>query len=211
MSSKSLETAGATGGSEEGNLLFPIFLKIDQLNLLVVGGGNVGLEKLSALLKNNPAATVTLVGTTIKPELYEVAAQHPSVKLVERSFEPQDLEGIDVLILATDSRETNANIRTLAKAHGILTNVADTPDLCDFYLGSTVKNGDLKIGISTNGKSPTFAKRFRELLEESLPEDLDLLLHNLHQFRNTLQGDFQHKVQVLNEHTASLLVEKTKR
>lgn len=195
-------------GSREGNLLFPIFLKIDQLQLLIIGGGNVGLEKLSALLKNNPDARVTLVGTTIKPEITAVARQHQNVKLVQRSFEPQDLQGVDILILATENRDTNANIRTLAKERGILTNVADTPDLCDFYLGSTVKKGDLKIGISTNGKSPTFAKRFRELLEEAVPEDVDLLLHNLQQLRNTLQGDFQEKVRVLNEHTASL-VEKT--
>ncbi|AHM62510.1 siroheme synthase [Flammeovirgaceae bacterium 311] len=195
-------------GSREGNLLFPIFLKIDQLHLLIVGGGNVGLEKLEALLKNNPGAQVTLVGTTIKPEIAAIAEQHPSVKLVQRSFEPQDLNGVDVLILATDSRETHIQIRAQAKERGILTNVADTPDLCDFYLGSTVKKGDLKIGISTNGKSPTFAKRFRELLEEAVPEDVDLLLHNLQQLRNTLKGDFQEKVRVLNEHTASL-VEKT--
>ncbi|WP_224997536.1 bifunctional precorrin-2 dehydrogenase/sirohydrochlorin ferrochelatase [Cesiribacter sp. SM1] len=195
-------------GSREGNLLFPIFLKIDQLQLLIVGGGNVGLEKLEALLKNNPDAKVTLVGTTIKPEIVAVAEKHSGIKLVNRSFEPQDLEGVDVLLLATDSRETHIQIRALAKERGILTNVADTPDLCDFYLGSTVKKGDLKIGISTNGKSPTFAKRFRELLEEAVPEDVDQLLHNLQQLRNTLKGDFQEKVRVLNEHTASL-VEKT--
>ncbi len=202
--------AAATTAAD-GNLLFPIFLKIDQLRLLIVGGGNVGLEKLSALLKNNPMATVTLVGTTIKAEIWEVAKVHPGVQLIHRSFENDDLKGVDVLILATDSRETNASIRGLAKERGILTNVADTPDLCDFYLGATVKKGDLKVGISTNGKSPTFAKRFRELLEEAIPEDVDLLLHNLQQFRNTLQGDFQEKVQKLNEHTASLLAEKANR
>lgn len=201
----------AAANVDEGNLLFPIFLKLDQLQLLIVGGGNVGLEKLSALLKNNAGATVTLVGATIKPEIRAVAKQHLGVKLIERSFIREDLNGVDVLILATDCRETNAQIRSLAKARGILTNVADTPDLCDFYLGSTVKKGDLKIGISTNGKSPTFAKRFRELLEEAIPEDVDLLLHNLQQFRNTLQGDFQDKVQKLNEHTASLLAQKASR
>lgn len=192
-------------GSYEGNLLFPIFLKIDQLHLMVVGGAAVGLEKLEALLKSNPDARVSLVARKICPEIQELAAAHPTVKLINRSFEPTDLQGVDVLILATENRDTNQEILTLAKQRGVLTNVADTPDLCDFYLGSTVKKGNLKIGISTNGKSPTFAKRLRELLEEALPEDLDLLLDNLQQFRNTLTGDFQDKVQKLNEHTASLV------
>lgn len=190
---------------EKGNLLFPIFLKIDQVDILVVGAGSVGLEKLEALLKNNPRAKVTIIGIKVKPELREVAKAHPSVIVIERAFEPTDLDGREVLILATDSPQTNAEIREMAKERGLLTNVADTPHLCDFYLGSTVKKGNLKIGISTNGQSPTFAKRFRELLEESLPEDIDQLLDNLQQVRNMLKGDFQYKVQKLNEYTASLI------
>lgn len=189
----------------KGNQLFPVFLKIHQLDILIVGGGNVGLEKLQALLKNDPEAKVTLVASRIKEEVVQLAKEHPSVVLVERAFEPQDLDGRELLVLATDIRETNAEIRELAKERGLLTNVADTPDLCDFYLGSTVKKGNLKIGISTNGQSPSFSKRFRELLEETLPEDIDELLDNLHQLRNMLQGDFQYKVKKLNEYTASLV------
>lgn len=194
-----------TPTEEKGNLLFPIFLKIDQVDILVVGAGNVGLEKVEALLKNDPAAKVTIIGTVVKPELWELAKAHSSVVVAERPFETADLDGREVLILATDSPETNAEIREMAKERGLLTNVADTPHLCDFYLGSTVKKGNLKIGISTNGKSPTFAKRFRELLEETLPEDLDELLGNLQEVRNMLKGDFQYKVKKLNEYTASLV------
>jgi len=72
-------------------------------------------------------------------------------------------------------------------------------------LGSIVTKGDLKIAISTNGKSPTFAKRFREIMEEALPEEIEELLDNLQQFRNTLQGDFETKVRKLNELTLSLI------
>lgn len=191
--------------ADGGNLLFPIFLKIDQLNILIIGGGNVGLEKLQGLLKNDAGASVRLIAKNIKQEIIELADAHPSVHLIKRAFETQDLEGTELLILATEVRSTNAEIRKLAKAKNILTNVADTPDLCDFYLGSTVKKGDLKIGISTNGKSPTFAKRFRELLEDTLPDDIDELLNNLHQVRNRLKGDFQYKVKKLNDITANLL------
>ncbi len=194
-----------TPEEEKGNLLFPIFLKVDQIDILIVGGGNVGLEKLEALLKNNSRAKITLVGTVIRQELKEVAAKHSNVILIERAFEPQDLDGRELLLLATDSPQTNAEIREMAKERGLLTNVADTPNLCDFYLGSTVKKGNLKIGISTNGQSPTFSKRFRELLEETLPDDIDELLDNLQQVRNMLKGDFQYKVKKLNEYTAGLV------
>lgn len=188
----------------EGNGLFPIFLKLDQLKTLIVGGGNVGLEKLEALLKNNPEAKVKLVGTVIQQSIKDLVQDHEGVELVERSFRETDLDDVDVVILATENRALHISILQQAKSRKLLVNVADTPDLCDFYLGSTVKKGNLKIGISTNGKSPTFAKRFREVLEEVLPEDIDSLLDNLHEIRNSLKGDFNHKVKVLDEVTAVL-------
>jgi len=80
-------------------------------------------------------------------------------------------------------------------------NVADTPDLCDFYLGGIVTKGNLKIAISTNGKSPTAAKRLRQLLEEVLPEEIDDLLDNLNAYRDTLKGDSEYKVKAMNEIT----------
>lgn len=187
-----------------GNGLFPIFLKLDQLTTLIVGGGNVGLEKLEALLKNNPEARVKLVGTVIKDEIKILAKAHVNIELAERAFEEEDLNDADVVILATENRDLHIKILAMAKARKLLVNVADTPDLCDFYLGSTVKKGHLKVGISTNGKSPTFAKRFREVLEEVLPEDIDSLLENLHQIRNSLKGDFGYKVKVLDEVTTIL-------
>lgn len=189
------------------NVLFPVFLKLHQLRVLVVGGGYVGWEKLQALLTNSPLVSVDLVGTTIRKEIKLLAAEYPNLRLHERPFDLHDLEQIEVALLATDSRETNHRIRTLAKAKNILVNVADTPDLCDFYLGSVVKKGNLKIGISTNGKSPTFAKRFRQVLEEVLPEETDMLLSNLRVLRDRLKGDFEYKVNKLNEYTASLIKE----
>ncbi|WP_442946002.1 precorrin-2 dehydrogenase/sirohydrochlorin ferrochelatase family protein, partial [Ohtaekwangia sp.] len=84
-------------------------------------------------------------------------------------------------------------------------NVADTPDLCDFYLGSVVTKGNLKIGVSTNGKSPTISKRIREYLEEALPDDTNDLLENMQKIRDQIKGDFSHKVKVLNELTTSFL------
>lgn len=191
---------------ESTNRLYPVFLKMDKCGTLIVGGGEVGLEKLHFLLKSSPNARVTLVGTTILPQLYELAATtDTSVQIIERPFQTTDLEGKQIVIAATEDRATNLTIRQLAKERNILVNVADTPDLCDFYMGSIVTRGPLKVAISTNGQSPTLAKRLRQLLEQELPEDIEQLIDNLHRFRNTLKDGFAHKVQTLNKLTESLL------
>jgi len=85
-------------------------------------------------------------------------------------------------------------------------NVADKPELCDFYLGSVVKKGNLKIAISTNGKSPTIAKRLKEMFNEVLPDQLDELLQNMHIIRNKLNGSFTDKINKLNTITRDLAV-----
>ncbi len=190
------------------NRLYPVFLKLENLHTLLVGGGNVGLEKLTALLKNSPEAKVTIVADYICEEIAGMTLNNPNIKILMRKFFISDLENADLLILATDDRELHVRIKAEARKRRILTNVADTPDLCDFYLGSVVQKGDLKIGISTNGKSPTFAKRFREYMEEFLPDNLQELVDNLHAFRDNLKGDFQFKVKALNDLTASFLTKK---
>lgn len=189
----------------QGNPLFPVFLKLDQLTTLVVGGGNVALEKLEGLLKNDARARIHLIAPEIHDSIRTLARELPNIRLSQRRFGLSDLDRIDLLILATDDHELHGQIKRHAKVRRILTNVADTPELCDFYLGSTVKRGDLKIGISTNGKSPTFAKRFRQVLEEVLPEETDQLLQNLHGIRNRLKGDFSFKVKELNSITKKLI------
>ena len=189
----------------EQNNLFPIFLKLEELHTLLVGGGNVGLEKLTAILKNSPGAHVTVVAGLIREPLKELAAKHPNVKLVERNFKLWDLWNKDLVILATDDKALHQRIRKMCRKRRTLVNVADTPDLCDFYLGSVVTKGNLKIGISTNGKSPTIAKRMREYLEDALPNDTNTLLDNMQKIRDKIKGDFAEKVKVLNDITASWL------
>ena len=183
------------------NTLFPVFLTLEQLHVLIVGGGYVGLEKLTAVLANSPQTQVTLIAPEIREEIKELAASHPSVELIYARYEPHFLEGRDIVIVGTNDKAVNHQVQQDCKARKILVNVADTPELCDFYLSSVVKKGDLKIAISTNGKSPTFAKRFREVLEEILPDSLQATLDNLQQIRNKLKGDFQDKLEKLNEIT----------
>jgi len=195
---------------QEGtNPLYPIFLKLHELNLLIVGAGEVGYEKLSFILKSSPEANITVVATWVSNEVYDLLKEREyKVKVIKRGFQKEDVDEFDIVIAATNDRLLNEQVRMSAKAKGKLVNVADTPALCDFYLGSIVTKGPLKIGISTNGQSPTFAKRFRQLLEEILPNDISGLINNLKDIRDRLKGDFVYKVRKLNAITAGLLEEE---
>jgi siroheme synthase-like protein len=190
------------------NELFPIFLKLDRLNTLVVGGGNVALEKASALLRNSPAARVTMVAPMFRTETLEFLVDYSQVVLYERGFEMADLDGRDLVICASDNRLLHEEIKEVCAERHLLCNVADTPDLCDFYLGSIVQKGDLKIAISTNGKSPTLAKRIRAFLEDVIPEEIQEGLEGMEAVRKTLKGDFQEKIRVLNELTKGVIFRK---
>jgi siroheme synthase-like protein len=186
------------------NELYPIFLRPDKFRLLIVGGGYVGTEKATLILKNSPAASITLVATKISETILQLAQHHPGLSLREKIFEAADLDGHDLVIAGTNLPELNAKVQEVAKQRGLLVNVADTPELCDFYLGSIVTKGDLKIAISTNGKSPTFAKRLREMLEDELPDNIPSILDKLEAIRHTLKGDFADKIRQLDEITEVL-------
>jgi siroheme synthase-like protein len=189
------------------NNLFPVFLKLEELRLLIIGGGKVALEKLQAVLSNSPATTIILVAKDISQPIGELAAAHSNLQLIEREYQPADLGEADIVIVAVDDPSLGERIRIDAKQKGKLVNVADTPALCDFYLGSIVTKGNLKLAISTNGKSPTIAKRLKELLNDVVPEELDEVLEHMHAIREKLKGDFEYKVKKLNELTRVLSTE----
>ena len=189
----------------EGNQLFPVFIKLNELHTLVIGAGPVGLEKLTALLNNSNHARITVVAETIIQEVRDLAARYPAVSISQKSFEPADLEGVNFVIAATNNNALNEQVKLEANKRGLLVNIADKPELCDFYLGSVVQKGDLKIAISTNGKSPTIAKRLKEVLNDSLPNGLSITLKQMQILRNMLKGDFSSKVQRLNEVTEILM------
>ncbi|GAA0749378.1 bifunctional precorrin-2 dehydrogenase/sirohydrochlorin ferrochelatase [Gaetbulibacter jejuensis] len=191
----------------ERNNLYPIFIKMHSINTLIVGGGYVALEKLTFLLKSSPNAKVTMVANFFRPDVITLAKQF-DVKLIKMSYHNSFLLDQDLIIAATDNPEVNKQIYNDAKANHILVNVADTPELCDFYLGGIVTKGHVKVAISTNGKSPTTAKRLRQFFEDVIPENIDDLVQNLNRFRKTIKGDFEHKVQTLNNVTKTLISNK---
>ncbi len=190
---------------EHKNRLYPIFLKLDQLETLVVGGGTVGFEKLRSLLSNSPNALITVVATRVLNEIQLLLSSYPQCKIVKRAFRDSDLDNKRIVVCATDNSELHRQIKLLANQRGILVNVADTPELCDFYLSSIVQKGSLKIAISTNGKSPTIAKRMKEIIEGLIPVEMENVLENLQTIRNRMKGSFQEKVKRLNELTNELV------
>lgn len=194
---------------KETNNLFPIFLKLENLRLVMIGGGLIGLEKLEAVLANSPKTYIELVAVVVSDEIKDIAKNHPNIRLIEKPYEPTDLDNADVVIAAVNDKDLATIIAADAKQKGILINAADKPELCDFYLGSIVKKGNLKIAISTNGKSPTVAKRVKEVFNEVIPEEIDELLDNMAAIRNKLKGDFANKVTQLNEVTKALVTKQT--
>lgn len=191
------------------NPLYPVFFRLDKLRLLVIGGGAVGEEKLSFILKSSPNANIRIIAPWVSEGVQELIKGFPlQISLVSRHFRPEDAADADIVVAATNLVDVNREVYLAAKHYGKIVNVADTPDLCDFYMGSIVTRGDLKVAISTNGKSPTFAKRFRQLLEEILPEESHNLVNNLKSVRDRLKGNFDYKVRELNRITATLIEKK---
>lgn len=185
------------------NRLFPVFVKLEQLEVLVIGGGKVATEKLSAILGNCPSASIRIVSKTFSTRLKKLAAGS-NVVLIRKAFEAADLKNADLVFSAVNDVELSKKISSAARKLRILHNAADKPGFCDFYLGSIVQKGNLKIGISTNGKSPTVARRLKQILDEALPAELDDSLRNLSRIRSKLKGDLKSKARQLNRITSIL-------
>ncbi|WP_299009722.1 bifunctional precorrin-2 dehydrogenase/sirohydrochlorin ferrochelatase [uncultured Tenacibaculum sp.] len=189
---------------EERNNLYPIFLKTKELEVLIVGGGFVAEEKLRFLLKSSPDAKVTMVASFFREETVEVA-QKGEVNMIIDSYNDTYLQGKHLVIATTDVPEVNIQVYKDCRSQNKLVNVADNPPYCDFYMGGIVTKRNVKVAISTNGKSPTTAKRLRQFFEEVIPEDINQLVQNLNSYRKTIKGNFEHKVETLNKLTESLV------
>jgi siroheme synthase-like protein len=197
------------GQETEGNPLFPVFLKLETLSLLIVGGGKVGLEKLRAVLSNSPSTRIRIVALVLSEELAAEASTYGNIELVRKKYERSDLDFADIVIAAVNDLAVAEQISRDAREAGKLINVADKPELCDFYLGSIIKKGNLKIAISTNGKSPTIAKRLKEEIGSMIPDEMDSVLDNMSAIRQGMNGDFSEKVRQLNDLTKVLVAKQS--
>jgi precorrin-2 dehydrogenase/sirohydrochlorin ferrochelatase len=160
--------------------LFPAFLKMRNRPCLVVGAGEIAWSKITSLL--DAEAHVQVIAEEARDEVHQMAAQG-RIRLVLRTYEPNDVIGNFLVIAATDDQNVNADIYRDAEARNILCNAVDDPPNCDFYFGSIVRRGDLQIAISTNGESPALAQRLRREINAALPVDLGPWLADLGELR----------------------------
>ena len=160
--------------------MLPIFLKLDGRRCLLLGAGNVALDKVGSLLKTG--LRLRAVAPEARPEIQQLAAEG-KLEWVQRAFEPADLDGNFLVVAATNSSEVNARVYRESAERGILCNSVDDIPNCDFYFGSVVSRGDLQIAISSTGQSPAVAQHLRREIDEQLPEDLGPWLESLGQLR----------------------------
>jgi precorrin-2 dehydrogenase/sirohydrochlorin ferrochelatase len=142
--------------------LFPMFMKLGGRRCLVVGAGKVGEPKIGGLLDTGAALHVVALEAT---EVVHAWARAGKITLEIRAFTEEDLAGTFLAIVATGSRTLNSSIYREAQTRGVLCNVVDDPEYCDFYYPAVVRRGDLQIAVSTNGQSPALAQKLRQQLE----------------------------------------------
>jgi siroheme synthase-like protein len=143
--------------------LFPMFLKLQGRKILVVGAGTVGEPKIVGLLETGARIQVVALEATAAVREW---AREGKIDLELRSLSSSDLDGVFLAVVATSSRHLNEHIYREAQERGVLCNVVDVPDLCDFFYPSVVRRGDLQIAVSTAGQSPSLAQKIRQQLEQ---------------------------------------------
>lgn len=152
---------------------YPVHLDLLGRRVLVVGGSKVAEGKLHQLL--DAGARVSVVSVTLSSELVSLV-ERGSIEFREGTFDPADLAGVSIVISATDSRKMNELVAEAARDAGIWCNVVDQPELCDFITPALVVRGDLQIGISTSGGSPTLAQRVKREISELIGKEYGELL-----------------------------------
>lgn len=147
-------------------MLYPAFIKLENRQCLVVGGGKVAARKVKMLLMCG--AKVRVVSPQVVEELAALAAAG-EIEWVRRGFVAGDTAGAFLVVSATDDREVNGQVARECAAGNILLNVVDQPEFCSFYVPSVIRRGELTVAISTGGKSPLLARKLREKLEKVFP------------------------------------------
>jgi precorrin-2 dehydrogenase/sirohydrochlorin ferrochelatase len=161
-------------------------LKLNGRRCVVVGGGDIGLEKVEGLLACD--ADVTLIAPVAHPAL-ETLATEGSIQWEKRAYAgPADLEGTFLVIAATDDSEVNIGVYDDSEKRSMLVNVVDVPPLCNFILPAILRTGPLAIAISTAGASPALAKRMKREISELFGEEYARLAVILNDARGWAKG-----------------------
>jgi uroporphyrin-III C-methyltransferase/precorrin-2 dehydrogenase/sirohydrochlorin ferrochelatase len=181
------------------NNLCPIFMKLEFQPVLVVGGGKVAEQKIRTLL--DAGANVTVIAPEVS-ETIEQLSKANRIYLVLREYADYDVDGFAIVIAATGDPKVQRRIYEQARARLIPVNVADVPELCTFYFGSTFQSGDLKIAVSTNGKSPTLGKIIRDKIKDEFSRGYPEIIRRVGELRLEVRNvftDFRSRKKFLEE------------
>ena len=174
--------------------LYPIFVELKGRPVIVIGGGNVGAEKVRGLLAAE--AAITLVSPDLIDELREHAGAG-RIRHIARVYEESDLDGgYEFIMVATDDGAINAEVAAAGKRRGLWVNAADDPKNCDFILPAVVRKGKITLAASTSGASPALARRLREELDAYLTDDMPALADLLAEVRQEMR---KHGIKIEND------------
>jgi len=162
---------------------FPMFMDMHALKVLVVGGGYIATEKLEKLV--DFTQEITVIALRVEEEAQMLIEAH-GLTLHQRAYEVGDIEGFDIVIVATDTVDLHKAIYEESRGSRILVNSVDNTDYCDFIFPSYVKKDDLTIAFSTGGASPAFAKQIRRHFEKIIPEGVGEFLKKMKKLRTTM-------------------------
>jgi precorrin-2 dehydrogenase/sirohydrochlorin ferrochelatase len=164
---------------------YPIFLNTHGKKCVVVGGGQVALRKVKALL--DAGAKVEVISPDICLEMASLV-ENKGILIEKRLFQTGDIEGAMVVVAATDNNHVNLEVAREAMKKGILVNVVDDPDNSDFIAPSYFRRGDLTVAVSTAGRSPALAKKIRMKLEDSIGDEYAALALLINEVRTEIKN-----------------------
>ena len=162
---------------------FPAYFSLDNKKILLVGAGAIALEKLEKLV--DFTKDITVISKDISDNFANFAHTH-NIHITTKNYQKGDIDGFDIVIVATNTIEIHKEIFLESRSSRILVNSVDNTTYCDFIFPSYIKNGDLTISVSTGGASPAMARRIRIYIEKLIPSNIGEFLAQLRGFRTTM-------------------------
>ncbi|MCZ8239021.1 MAG: bifunctional precorrin-2 dehydrogenase/sirohydrochlorin ferrochelatase [Leptospiraceae bacterium] len=164
---------------------YPAFLNLEGRNVLLIGGGNVAMEKLPNLVLAH--AKVTVISLHFNEECQSFLLNHPQIHKEQREIRLNDLDERDLIFSATNNKALNAAMVEYARDKRIWINSCDDPNNCDFYSASVFDRGPIRIAVSTDGRFAGLGSLVKKILNDLLPEDHNAEWEDILQFRNKLK------------------------
>ena len=162
---------------------FPSYLNLDNKKILLIGGGNIALEKLEKLI--DFTKNITVITKETSSSFLSFTQKH-NINIEQKSYKKGDIDGFDIVVVATDTPTLHKQIYEESRSSRVLVNSVDDTAYCDFIFPSYIKKGDLTISISTSGASPAMAKRIRKYIEKILPSNIAEFLKEMRDLRKSM-------------------------